>query len=110
MYSGPCAYAGRAVAVRAYADRIVLAVKGAAVAEHRREFGKGHYVLDPLHYIPLLSRKPGALRNGATFPGMGHARPPSSRMGSHASFSRLGIAKWQAFFRPLRNTVLKLSV
>jgi transposase len=67
MYSIPCTYAGRAVSVRAYADRIVLAVKGEAVAEHRREFGKGHYVLDPLHYIPLLSRKPGALRNGRPF-------------------------------------------
>ena len=67
LYSLPCAYAGKAVSVRAYAERIVLAVKGEAVAEHRREFGKGHYVLDPLHYIPLLSRKPGALRNGRPF-------------------------------------------
>jgi transposase len=67
MYSLPCAYAGRAVSVRAYAERIVLAVQGKAVAEHRREFGKGHYVLTPLHYIPLLSRKPGALRNGRPF-------------------------------------------
>jgi transposase len=67
LYSIPCAYAGRAVSVRAYADRIVLAVNGKAVAEHRREFGKGHYVLDPLHYIPVLSRKPGALRNGRPF-------------------------------------------
>jgi transposase len=67
VYSIPCAYAGRAVSVRAYADRIVLAVNGKAVAEHRREFGKGHYVLDPLHYIPVLSRKPGALRNGRPF-------------------------------------------
>jgi transposase len=66
-YSIPCAYAGRAASVRAYADRIVLAVKGKTVAEHRREFGKGHYVLDPLHYVPLLERKPGALRNGRPF-------------------------------------------
>jgi transposase len=67
MYSIPCGYAGRAVCVRVYAGRIVLAIKGEAVAEHRREFGKGHYVLDPLHYLPVLSRKPGALRNGRPF-------------------------------------------
>ena len=66
-YSIPCVYAGRVVSVRAYADRIVLAVKGQVVAEHRREFGKDHYVFDPLHYIPLLLRKPGALRNGRPF-------------------------------------------
>jgi transposase len=67
FYSLPCAYASRAVTVRAYAERIVLAFKGTTIAEHRREFGRGHYVLDPLHYVPLLSRKPGALRNGRPF-------------------------------------------
>jgi transposase len=67
FYSLPCTYAGRAVTVRAYADRIVLAFRGASIAEHRREFGRGHYVLNPLHYVPLLSRKPGALRNGRPF-------------------------------------------
>jgi len=37
------------------------------VAEHVRNFEKGRYVLDPLHYLPLLERKPGALRNGRPF-------------------------------------------
>lgn len=67
FYSLPCAHAGRAVTVRAYAGHIVLAYKGKTVAEHRREFGRGRYVLNPLHYVPLLSRKPGALRNGRPF-------------------------------------------
>jgi len=66
-YSLPCAYAGRPVTVRAYAERIVLSFMGKTIAEHRREMGKGHYVLNPLHYVPLLSRKPGALRNGRPF-------------------------------------------
>ena len=67
FYSLPCVYAGRGVTVRAYSERIVLAFKGMTIAEHRRELGKGHYVLNPLHYVPLLSRKPGALRNGRPF-------------------------------------------
>ena len=67
FYSLPCAYAGRAVAVRAYAGHVVLAVDGKTVAQHRREFDKGHYVLDVMHYVPLLPRKPGALRNGRPF-------------------------------------------
>ena len=66
-YSVPCNYAGRAVTVRAYADRIVLLFKGQTIAEHRRELGKNRYVMDPLHYVPILSRKPGALRNGRPF-------------------------------------------
>jgi transposase len=66
-YSLPCAYAGQAVSVRLYADRVVFVVQGRQVAEHRRVFGKGHYRTDPVHYLPILERKPGALRNGRPF-------------------------------------------
>jgi hypothetical protein len=45
----------------------VVAVDGKSVAEHERSFEKGHFILDPLHYLPLLERKPGALRNGRPF-------------------------------------------
>jgi hypothetical protein len=40
---------------------------GAAIAEHARAFGRGETVYDPWHYVPVLARKPGALRNGAPF-------------------------------------------
>ena len=40
---------------------------GRIVAEHRRSFGRGETVYDPRHYVPVLVRKPGALRNGAPF-------------------------------------------
>src|SRR5205085_11941830 len=30
-------------------------------------FGRGETVYDPWHYVPVLARKPGALRNGAPF-------------------------------------------
>jgi hypothetical protein len=66
-YSVPCEYAGKAVSIRVYARRIVVAFAGKSVAEHTRSFEKGSYILDPLHYIPLLKRKPGALRNGRPF-------------------------------------------
>src|SRR5262249_18490683 len=33
----------------------------------RRSFGRGDTVYDPWHYVPVLARKPGALRNGAPF-------------------------------------------
>jgi hypothetical protein len=66
-YSVPCEYAGKLVSIRIYASRIVLAADGKAIAEHERSFEKGRYILDPLHYLPLLERKPGALRNGRPF-------------------------------------------
>lgn len=37
------------------------------VAEHPRSFGRGETIYDPWHYVPVLARKPGALRNGAPF-------------------------------------------
>ena len=37
------------------------------VAEHQRFFGRDRMILDPWHYLPVLAKKPGALRNGAPF-------------------------------------------
>src|SRR6266700_4173743 len=59
--------AKRTVQVRAYADRIVVRCAGEVVAEHARCFGRGRTIYDPWHYLPILARKPGALRNGAPF-------------------------------------------
>jgi transposase len=58
---------GRPVEIQAYADRIVIRQDGATVGEHRRRFGRGETIYDPWHYVPVLARKPGALRNGAPF-------------------------------------------
>ena len=33
----------------------------------RAAFGRGETIYDPWHYVPVLARKPGALRNGAPF-------------------------------------------
>lgn len=58
---------GRPVEIHAYADRVVIRQDGAVVGEHARCFGRGETVYDPWHYVPVLTRKPGALRNGAPF-------------------------------------------
>ena len=66
-YSVRASAVGRPVEIQAYADRIVVRQDGVAVAEHARRFGRGATVYDPWHYVPVLARKPGALRNGAPF-------------------------------------------
>jgi hypothetical protein len=55
------------VEIRAYADRVEIRQDGRVVGEHRRAFGRGKTIYDPWHYVPVLARKPGALRNGAPF-------------------------------------------
>ena len=66
-YSVPSRAVGRPVEVHAYADRLAIRQDGAVIAEHRRLFGRGQTIYDPWHYVPILARKPGALRNGAPF-------------------------------------------
>ena len=66
-YSVPCEYAQRHVSVRAYAHRLVITDGQQVLAEHIRQFTRGETVFEPWHYVPLLKRKPGALRNGAPF-------------------------------------------
>jgi hypothetical protein len=66
-YSVTASAVGRPVEVHAYADRIVIRQDGRIVAEHPRSFGRGETTYDPWHYVPVLARKPGALRNGAPF-------------------------------------------
>ena len=66
-YSVTASAVGRPVEIHAYADRIVICQDGRIVAEHRRSFGRGETVYNPWHYVPVLARKPGALRNGAPF-------------------------------------------
>jgi transposase len=71
-YSVPASYANRPVSLRVYAERIVVAAEGQLLCEHRRLIDRrhdttGHTVYDWRHYLAVLQRKPGALRNGAPF-------------------------------------------
>jgi Mu transposase, C-terminal domain len=66
-YSIKASAVGRPVEIHAYADRIIIRQDGIIVGEHRRCFGREQTIYDPWHYVPVLARTPGALRNGAPF-------------------------------------------
>ncbi len=66
-YSVAASAIGRPVEVRAYAERIELRQNGRIVGDHPRCFGRNETIFDAWHYVPVLARKPGALRNGAPF-------------------------------------------
>jgi len=66
-YSVPAEFAGRAVSVRSTAARVRVVADGAVIADHARRFGRDVLICDPWHYLSLLERKPGALRNGVPF-------------------------------------------
>jgi hypothetical protein len=71
-YSVPASFANRPVSVRVYPEKIVIAAEGQLICEHRRIIdrshdGPGQTVYDWRHYLAVVQRKPGALRNGAPF-------------------------------------------
>jgi transposase len=72
-YSVPASFANRPVSLRVYPERIVVVAEGQAVCEHRRVFARRHdsmmsaTVYDWRHFLAVIQRKPGALRNGAPF-------------------------------------------
>ena len=66
-YSVPCELAGHLVSTRLYPNRVSVVAGDVVVASHDRLVDRGQTSYDWQHYIPLIARKPGALRNGAPF-------------------------------------------
>ena len=60
-YSVPVAYGHRDVIVRGYVDRVVISCGSEVIARHTRSYERDDFVYDPIHYLPLLERKTGAL-------------------------------------------------
>ena len=65
-YSVPVAWAHHPIVVKGYCDQVVLCAEGNEVARHARLWEDEQVCFEPLHYLALLERKPGALD---------HARP-----------------------------------
>ena len=71
-YSVPASFANRPVSLRVYPERIAIVAEGQVICEHRRIIDRSHdspsrTVYDWRHYLAVIQRKPGALRNGAPF-------------------------------------------
>jgi hypothetical protein len=59
-YSVPRRWAFRTVSAKGYVDRVEVVGDGATIAAHVRSYGRGQKVLDPLHFLGVLERKPAA--------------------------------------------------
>jgi hypothetical protein len=77
-YSVPASFANRPVSLRVHPERVVIAAEGQVLCEHARIIERSHdvpgrTVYDWRHYLAVIQRKPGALRNGAPFTEMPEA-------------------------------------
>jgi transposase len=68
-YSVPTEFAHRRVTAVGTIDSVRIAVGDRVVATHRRSWGREGVFYDPVHYLALLERKPGALDFAAPLEG-----------------------------------------
>ena len=68
-YSAPVAYGHREVVVRGYVGEVVISCGAEVIARHPRSYERDDFVFDPVHYLPLLERKTGALDQAAPLAG-----------------------------------------
>lgn len=68
-YSVPVAYAHHEVQVRGYVDEVIIGCGAEVIARHRRSYDKADMVFDPMHFLPLLEQKVGALDQAAPLQG-----------------------------------------
>jgi hypothetical protein len=66
-YSVPRRYALQTVTIKGYVDQVAIVAGGQVIAEHRRSYAQGVQVLDPLHYLVTLGRKPAALDHAKVY-------------------------------------------
>jgi transposase len=66
-YSVPRRWAFRPVTVKGYVERVEVVAEGQVLARHARSYGRGERVLDPLHYLVTLERKPAALDHAPVY-------------------------------------------
>ena len=60
-YSVPRPFAFQMVMVKDFIDRVVIVAAGQVIASHARSLQRVMLILDPIHYLATLGRKPGAL-------------------------------------------------
>ena len=71
-HSVPASFVNRPVSLRVHPERIVVAAEGQILCEHQRIIERSRNLpprtlYDWRHYLAVIQRKPGALRNGAPF-------------------------------------------
>jgi transposase len=66
-YSVPRRWAFRTVSVKGYVDRVEVVGDGVVIATHPRSGRRDQKVLDPLHFLGTLERKPAALDHAPVY-------------------------------------------
>jgi len=66
-YSVPRNWAFRIVTLKGYVDHVEIVAEGQVVARHARCYDRHQQILDPLHYLVTLGRRPAALDHSSVY-------------------------------------------
>ena len=99
-YSVPVAYGHRDVLVKGYVDEVVISCGAEVIARHPRSYEQEDFIFDPMHYLPLLERKIGALDQAA--PLAGWDLPEEYATLRHRLEARMSTRGKREFVRVLR--------
>lgn len=99
-YSVPTAHGFQDVMVKGFVDEVVILFGGDEIARHRRCYGSGTFVFDPLHYLALIEMKPNALDQAA--PLQDWNLPEAFQHLRHLMEARMGNRGKREFIQVLR--------
>jgi hypothetical protein len=68
-YSVPLEFAYRSIHIKAFVERVEIYYKEQSIAVHKRSYARAQSILEFMHYLPVLERKPGALQHGLPLKG-----------------------------------------
>ena len=99
-YSVPTTFGFRDVLVKGFVDEVVILCASEEIARHRRDYGTGTFVFDPLHYLMLIETKPNSLDQAA--PLQGWNLPEAFQHLRHLLEARMGTRGKREFIQVLR--------
>ena len=106
-YSVPVMHGYRDVLIKSYVHDIVICHGTEIIARHRRSYDRERMIFDPLHYLPLIERKPGCLDQAAPLAGWELPaefavlrRLLDSRLGKHGAREYISVLRLHEAFRP----------
>jgi len=68
-YSVPVAFGHQEVWIRAYVHEVIIGCASEEIARHPRSYDREDLIFNPIHYLPLLEQKIGALDQAAPLAG-----------------------------------------
>ena len=86
--------------MKGFVDEVVILCAGEEIARHRRAYGTGTFVFDPLHYLVLIETKPNALDQAA--PLKDWSLPEAFQHLRHLLEARMGNRGRREFIQVLR--------